>query len=83
MVILTTRENAAGGDIVLSNQPVYEIVLRGHFSCGGCSGLSGHAPTGSVLTATIDRATLMGTDFGIQDRVPTPRRDERTIPIRF
>ena len=71
-VVLTTREHAAGGDIVNGDQPVYEIVLQGHFTCGGCSFPPGaSAPTGTVVIATIDRSTLQGTDFGITRSLPT------------
>jgi hypothetical protein len=66
LIVLTTRQHATGGDVVDSNQQVYELVLRGKFTCGECSRPSGaKAPTGDFLTLSMDRSTLATTDFGI------------------
>jgi hypothetical protein len=71
-VILTTREQAAAPAIVNSDQPVYEVVVQGRFTCGGCSVPPGAKnPTGSVITSSVDRQTLEGLDFGITRSLPT------------
>ncbi len=83
-VILTTREHAAGGDIVDSNQPVYELVMRGKFVCVSCSRPSGaHAPRGTVAVLTVDRRTFHVTDFGISDRAPRRPVGAQQYQIRF
>lgn len=83
-VILTTREHAAGGDIVNSNQPVYELVMRGKFVCESCSRPSGaHAPRGTVAVLTVDRKTFHVTDFGIGDRAPRRPVGAQQFQIRF
>jgi hypothetical protein len=72
LIVLTTREHAAGRDIVNSNQTVYEFIVHGNFVCDSCSHPAGvAAPHGTVLTLTIDRKTLEITDFGVGDRSPT------------
>ncbi len=79
-MILTTRQNAAGGDGVPSNQPVFEIVLRGHFACSMCSQPPSSPPiTGTVIFVTVDRSTLRITDWGIGDRLPPPGNGSFTI----
>lgn len=66
LIVVTTRQFAAGGDLVNSDQPVYELVLHGNFTCAACSRPPGAtAPTGEYLTLSMDRATLATTDFGI------------------
>jgi len=84
VVYLTTREQAAGGDIVNSNQPVYELVLRGRFVCHGCSRPAG-APVqrGTVLTVTVDRATFEITDFGLGNRLNPPLPHAKSYVLRF
>ncbi|HLX77634.1 MAG TPA: hypothetical protein VKR27_02030, partial [Acidimicrobiales bacterium] len=78
------REQAAGGDIVNSNQPVYELVLRGRFVCYGCSRPAG-APVqrGTVLTVTVDRATFAVTDFGIGNSLNPPLPHAKSYALRF
>lgn len=80
VIVLTTREHAAGGDIVNSNQPVYELIIRGEFVCvTACSHPPGGvAPRGAVLVLTVDRRDLEVTDFGLQDQLPAipPRSAE-------
>jgi hypothetical protein len=71
-IIMTTREQAAAPDIVNSDQPVYEVVIRGRFTCRDCSIPPGaKAPAGSVITSSVDRQTLEGLDFGISRSLPT------------
>jgi hypothetical protein len=71
-VILSTREQAAAPDLVNSDQPVYEVVMQGHFTCDSCSvPLGAQPPTGSVITSSVDRQTLEGVDFGITRSLPT------------
>ena len=83
-VILTTREHAAGGDIVNSDQSVYEIVMRGKFVCESCSRpSSAHAPRGTVAVLTVDRETFQVTDFGISDRAPRRPAGAQQFQIRF
>ena len=83
-MILTTRQRAAGGDIVNSDQPVYEIVLRGSFICGQCSVPAGAtAPRGTILTLTLDRTTFRVTDFGIGDVAPRLLAGDHEIHIAF
>jgi hypothetical protein len=71
-IILTTREQAAAPDIVNGDQPVYEVVIQGRFTCGGCSIPPGaKIPTGSIITSSVDRQTLQALDFGITRSLPT------------
>jgi len=66
LIVMTTREQAAGGDVVNSDQPVYLLIIGGHFTCGSCSTTPrAKAPTGTFITLTVDRSTLATTDFGI------------------
>ena len=84
LVVLTTREKAAGGDIVDSNQPVYELIIAGRFICTECSHPSSAAtPTGSYLAVTIDRSTLATTDFGIVPHRPVIPASSRVYSFRF
>lgn len=73
-VLLTTRERAAGGDIVGSDQPVYLVVLRGHFVCRLlCQSTPAARPVRArFVTISIDRATLQGTDWGVTNRPHLP-----------
>ncbi len=83
-VILTTREPAASPDIVNSDQPVYEVVIEGHFRCGSCSIPPGaQNPTGSVITSSVDRQTFEGLDFGITRSLPTVLVGEPVYRLRF
>jgi hypothetical protein len=83
-VILTTREQAAGPDIVNGDQPVYELVLQGHFTCGTCSIPPGaKTPTGSVMTSSVDRQTLQGLDFGLTRSQPSVLVGEPVYRFRF
>jgi len=70
-IILTTREQAAAPEIVNGDQPVYQLVFQGHFTCGTCSIPPGaKTPTGSVMTSSVDRQTLQGLDFGLTRSLP-------------
>lgn len=84
-VVLTARQRAAGGDIVDSNPPVYELVLRGRFTCAAmCSWPpGGHAPRGDVATITIGRESFQMTDFGVGDRLPVIAPGTRTFTLRW
>jgi hypothetical protein len=83
-IILTTREQAAAPDIVNGDQPVYEVVIQGHFTCGGCSIPPGaKVPTGSVITSSVDRRTFQGLDFGITRSLPTVLVGEPVYRFRF
>ena len=83
-IILTTREQAAAPDIVNGDQPVYELVLEGHFTCGTCSIPPGaKTPTGSVMTSSEDRQTLEGLDFGLTRSLPRVLVGEPVFRFRF
>ena len=65
---------AGAGTGVFGNQPVYLLVLHGHFVCSGCSGPAGHkAPHGDVITTVLDRTTLQDLDFGVGGEVDTSK----------
>jgi hypothetical protein len=83
-IMLTTREQAAAPDIVNGDQPVYEVVIQGRFTCGGCSIPPGaKIPTGSVITSSVDRQTLQALDFGITRSLPTVLVGEPVYRFRF
>jgi hypothetical protein len=83
-VALISREQASAPDVVNSNQPVYQVVLHGHFTCGACSVAPGErTPTGSWLTSAIDRHTLQGIDFGIADTPPSVFAGESLYRFSF
>ena len=83
-IILTTREQAAAPDIVNSDQPVYEVVIQGRFTCGTCSiPPRAKIPTGSVITSSVDRQTFQGLDFGITRSLPTVLVGEPVYRFRF
>lgn len=83
-IILTTREQAAAPDIVNGDQPVYEVVVQGRFTCGGCSIPPGaKVPTGSVITSSVDRQTFQSLDFGISRSLPTVLVGELVYRFRF
>lgn len=83
-VILTTREQAAAPDIVNGDQPVYEVVIQGRFTCGSCSIPPGaKTPTGSVMTSSVDRQTLQGLDFGLIRSLPMVLVGEPVYRFRF
>jgi hypothetical protein len=64
--VYTTRQAAVGldGEKVDSDQPVYLVVLHGHFVYKYARGI-GPPPTGTVLTLTIDAATGDSLDLGL------------------
>lgn len=65
---------AGAGTGVPGVQPVYLVVIHGHFVCKGCSGPAGHAPPrGHVITLVLTRKTLQGLDFGIGGPVNTSK----------
>ncbi len=66
---------AGSGSGVPGAQPVYLVVIRGHFVCGGCSSPGGTAnpPSGDVITSVVDRKTLQDLDFGIGSQVDTSK----------
>jgi len=82
-LVPTTRgiaEEIDAGASVNSDQPVYFVVLHGHFTANGASIPEGaSAPTGSVLTLTIDPNTNEITDLGIEDS--TPDVGEIGVPV--
>ena len=83
-IILTTREQAAAPDIVNGDQPVYEVVIQGRFTCEGCSIPPGaKVPTGSVITSSVDRQTFQELDFGISRSLPVVLVGELVYRFRF
>lgn len=83
-IILTTREQAAAPDIVNSDQPVYEVVIQGRFTCGSCSKPPGaQTPTGSVITSSVNRQTSEALDFGITRSLPPVLVGEPVYRFRF
>jgi hypothetical protein len=65
---------AGAGTGVVGTQPVYLVVIRGHFVCAGCSGPRGAAPPkGDVITLVLDRKMLQRLDFGIGGGVNTSK----------
>ena len=83
-IVLTSREQAAAPDIVNGNQPVYQVVIQGRFSCWDCSRPPGaKVPTGSVITSSVDRQTLQGLDFGISRSLPAVLVGEPIYRFRF
>ena len=83
-VFSTTRQAAAGGDVVDSDQPVYEIVIEGDFVCETCSRPPGASPPrGSVATLSVDRRTFRVTDFTLTDHVPRLPKGTQRYTIHF
>jgi hypothetical protein len=83
-IILTTREQAAAPAIVNGDQPVYEVAIQGHFTCGSCSIPPGaQTPIGTVITSSVDRQTLEGLDFGITRSLPNVLVGEPVYRFRF
>jgi hypothetical protein len=78
--VYTTRQAAVGldGEVVDSNQPVYLVVLHGHFVYRYARGI-GPPPTGTVLTLTIDAATGDSLDLGLGNG---PSGAARLGPVR-
>ncbi len=66
---------AGAGTGVFGRQPVYLVVLRGHFVCYACSRPSSAVPPqrGDVITMVLDRKTLQGLDGGIGGHVDTSK----------
>jgi len=65
---------AGAGTGVIGSEPVYLVVIRGHFVCSGCSGPPGSSPPkGDVMTMVLDRNTLQGLDSGIGGPVDTSK----------
>ena len=73
-VVPTTRriaEEVAAGDNGEPNTPAYFVVIRGHFTLNDVSVPAGsRAPTGTVLTLTIDPRANRSLDLGAGTRVP-------------
>ena len=72
--VASRRERAVevtSGESVNSNQPVYVVVITGHFTARDVSVPEGAKfPTGTVATFIIDRATGTGLDFGLTNTRP-------------
>jgi hypothetical protein len=67
---------ASSGDIVYptareTTMQFYLIVFHGHFVCTGCSGPAGHKPPQGTIETRVWSPAEGGTDFGIQDSLPT------------
>jgi hypothetical protein len=83
-IVITSRERAAAPDLVNSDQPVYQLVLRGHFQCLGCSVPPGHPiPRGTVITLAVDQQTLQPLDFGIGNSLPMVLAGDQTYRFTF
>lgn len=70
MVYATSRHeaNIAGGagSGVPGSQPVYLVILRGHFNCNACSSPTNHPPPGGThVMMVVDRRTLQDLDGGV------------------
>jgi hypothetical protein len=72
--VKTTRQTAVSAestDTVDSNQPVYYVVLHGHFAATkGYLGPGAAVPTGTILTLTVDASTGEVLDNGLSNRTP-------------
>lgn len=65
-----------------SDQAVYFVVMHGTFTAAGVPAPPGAAaPTGTVITLTIDAATNRVLDFGIEDSPPNVDRMGIPEPI--
>ena len=78
MVFATRRHKAiiaaGAGTGVPASQPVYLVIIRGHFICNVCSGPANNAPPrGDVITMVLDRRTLQSLDGGFGGQVDTSR----------
>jgi|SRR5579862_174457 len=85
-LIPTTRQVAeridAGSGQGYANTPVYFVIAHGHFTAYNASVPPGAPlPTGTVLTLTIDPATNMITDAGLEST--TPNLNAIGVPQRF
>ena len=72
VIVPSTRliaERVDAGAVVDSNQPVYFVLLHGHFTAN-LAPPGGKAPTGTILTLTIDPRTGESLDSGIGNRMP-------------
>jgi hypothetical protein len=66
-----TAEWVDGGAIIDSNQPVYFVLLHGHFRIDrGPPRLLATFGKLPILTLTIDARTNKGTDGGVESRMP-------------
>jgi hypothetical protein len=78
--------NIAGGagSGVPGNQPVYLVIIRGHFVCNDCSGPANAVPPrGNVIMMVLDRWTLRGLDGGHRRaRGHEQRRSRPATPAR-
>jgi hypothetical protein len=72
--VKTTRQRAVSAestDTVDSNQPVYYVVLHGHFAATkGYLGPGAAVPTGTILTLTVDASTGEVLDNSLSNRTP-------------
>jgi hypothetical protein len=65
---------AGAGSGIPGEQPVYLVVIRGHFVCSRCSSPGGSAvPHGNVLTMVVGRSTLQDLDGGVGGQVHTSK----------
>jgi hypothetical protein len=65
---------AGAGTGVPGSEPVYLVIIRGHFVCSDCTGPANAAPPhGNVITMVLDRKTLRGLDGGIGGHVDTSK----------
>jgi hypothetical protein len=73
-VVPTTRrvaEQVDAGDPLAPDTPAYFVVAHGHFTAADVPIPPGaKAPTGTVLTLTVDPQTNESTDDGLEDRTP-------------
>jgi hypothetical protein len=72
--VKTTRQTAVSAestDTVDSNQPVYYVVLHGHFAATkGYLGPGAAVPTGTILTLTVDASTGEVLDNSLSNKTP-------------
>jgi hypothetical protein len=72
-VVATTRRPAAqldAGSWVDSDQPIYFVVLQGHFADTNARTPDGRTIYGAVLTLSMDDSTREITGLGLSNRVP-------------
>jgi hypothetical protein len=70
--VLTRRQaaqDATHGDIVNANEPVYLVVITGHFVANDVSVPAGQpAPRGTTITMSIDTSTMQTVDWGLSSQ---------------